>query len=339
MEIPFYRGSKPNLGDDLNDVLWCELLPKDVLEASGFVLVAIGSILTDEWLAPYRNAESRVLVLGTGTSYGRAPEPVAGWRVLAVRGPLTASVLGMPEKAVTDGAILLADSRVLVGAERNPTDTLFIPHHRSIRRTPWEAIASEAGMRFVSPQWPVGVALEAFSSARLVVTEAMHGAIIADALRIPWIPIAISPMVDEFKWRDWLGSINLEFSPVAVPAGDPRDLARYRRMSRVLDDYGVSGHANVPPSADEAFLRAHLERRFSPELRARILEADRGRRIHKVGVATRLPASAAYRRRAVRALRNAARAKPLLSNDNTHFMRLEQMRGAVGELIDLVRRG
>src|SRR5207237_10228278 len=70
-----------------------------------------------------------------------------------------------------------------------------------LRDRPWAQAAAEAGLTFVSPEWPVAQVFGYFARAQLVVTEAMHGAIIADALRIPWVPVKISPELDEFKWR------------------------------------------------------------------------------------------------------------------------------------------
>ena len=42
----------------------------------------------------------------------------------------------------------------------------------------------------------------------------MHGAIIADTLRIPWIPISTRPSINTFKWLDWCESMELEYSCV-----------------------------------------------------------------------------------------------------------------------------
>lgn len=339
MELFYYRGSKPNLGDDLNSELWPEILPPEVLAADGFVLVGFGSILSEQWLGRFRGSDQRLIILGTGTSYDVPPAPLRDWLVLAVRGPLTASVLGMPETSATDGAVLLADAPRLVGPARPRTDVVFVPHHRSIRSSPWSEIAEDAGMRFVSPQWPLRRVLDEFASARLVLAEAMHGAIIADTLRIPWIPLTISPVIDEFKWRDWLGSVGLEFQPVQIPAGDPRDLLRYDRMARVLANAGMSGHANIPPDASSERLRAFLAKRFAPELKAELLAADHGTLVDKARAGWRMPIRGRARSRTVDGLRRAAATAPFLSADSIHHDRLEQLREAVGHLCEVVLGG
>jgi succinoglycan biosynthesis protein ExoV len=54
----------------------------------------------------------------------------------------------------------------------------------------------------------------------------MHGAIIADALRIPWVPISAFNSRHEkdthsFKWADWCGSVDVEFEPLRLPPFRP----------------------------------------------------------------------------------------------------------------------
>ena len=53
--------------------------------------------------------------------------------------------------------------------------------------------------------------------SRLVLTESLHGAILADAFRIKWVPIRFSYRFLDFKWIDWCQSIRIEFAPVDLP--------------------------------------------------------------------------------------------------------------------------
>ena len=50
-----------------------------------------------------------------------------------------------------------------------------------------------------------------------MLTEALHGAIVADALRVPWIPIRLYDRYSEFKWRDWTESMHLPLNVHEVP--------------------------------------------------------------------------------------------------------------------------
>lgn len=327
MEICYYRDPKLNFGDDLNELVWPKILPQRLQEAEDVVIVGIGSILNEYMLGKYAGSNKRLIIVGSGTSYGVPPKHLASMNVLAVRGPFTAAVIGQPHTAVTDSAILLAALEIPATAVRRPEKILFMPHHRSLLSTPWEDIAAECGLTYVSPQQPVEKVLEQFSRARLVVTEAMHGAIVADTLRIPWIPVAISPAVEEFKWRDWTLSMQLPFKPQKLPAGTYSDLLRFQRMENALRDAGIRGYSNIEVNADEKSLQHYLDRRFSPSLVD--LSGLRPRRaVRLLGKALTI-ADAIPRQAAVKALSKAIKGEQFLSTDAIFQSRLDEMREIV----------
>ncbi|RZM32563.1 MAG: hypothetical protein EOP67_27045, partial [Sphingomonas sp.] len=203
MHIVYYKDAVGNFGDDLNELIWPRVLPDDVRSAPDTVLVGIGSLLDEARFRGVETVGKRVFVMGSGAAYGRLPDDSARWTYCAVRGPLTASVVGHPSAAVTDSAALLANLPDLVPRSARADEILFMPHHRTLVNSNWQAAAERAGMTFVDPQWTPDRILACYGRAKLVVTEAMHGAIVADTLRIPWIPVMISPEVSIFKWRDW----------------------------------------------------------------------------------------------------------------------------------------
>lgn len=334
MEVFYYRDPKRNFGDDLNAVLWPRIFSKEMYAVEDVVVVGIGSILTEGWLAPLAGTGKRIIILGSGTSYDVPPRAINTWSVQAVRGPLTASLIGMPEKAVTDGAILLAASK-LAPSGAPKTDIIFMPHHRSIRASNWKRIAAQAGLTFVSPQQPVEEILSAFSRAKLVVAEAMHAAIVADTLRIPWIPVTISPAIDEFKWRDWCASMNAPFNPTSVAAGHPLDHLRYARMARALRDAGIVGHRHLEGSMSREALQLYFARRFSSETRRALLDAGPGRL--RRAAETLKSNSATFEHDAVRTLEAAAQRTPYLSDDKIYDTRLNQMLDAVREAERIAR--
>jgi succinoglycan biosynthesis protein ExoV len=335
MEIFYYRDPKRNFGDDLNRVLWSHVLPRRMLEADDVVLIGIGSILSEEWAGRFSRSKKKVIVLGTGTSYDLPPSDMSDWSILAVRGPLTAAVIGMPEKAVTDGAILLADAPGLIGQPQQRNDIVFMPHYHSLRRwSHWESIAAAAGMRMVTPRQPVGDILKAFAKARLVVTEAMHGAIVADTLRIPWIPIVILPTVDEFKWRDWCQSMELPFAPQSLPAGSADDAMLYRKLNAILAQAGVAGHRHLEGTVERSDLLAYLARRYSPATKSALQAAAHDRLRRLIALPCRL-ADPRYQAKAQQALRRIAEGEPFLSSDPVFASRLQQMREAAREAASL----
>jgi hypothetical protein len=263
IEIVYYRDPALNFGDDLNAWIWDAVLPERVKASDKLVLVGIGSILTQERLGAYAGSARQVVVLGSGTSYGVPPADMSGWLIKAVRGPMTAAVVGEPQASVTDGAALLAAAPQLIGETQVRDKVLFMPHHRSLRGSRWAQAAALAGLEFVSPQETVPAILAKFARARLVVAEAMHGAIVADTLRIPWIPVAASPAVDEFKWRDWTRSLDLPFEPQLLAPSSAKERVRYRRLAGKLDTAGLGGFRTLARTEDRAALGDYLTARFA----------------------------------------------------------------------------
>ncbi|MEG3166314.1 hypothetical protein U1701_17130 [Sphingomonas sp. PB2P19] len=138
------------------------------------------------------------------------------WDVRFVRGPRSAAALNVP--AISDPALLI--SRYVT-----PTKTRkgigIVPYYRSSRRI-WQAVAAQMGARIISPRLAVDPFIEALSSCERVFCEAMHGAIFADALRIPWRPVSFQNALFEgethcFKWSDWAESVDLTFDPLVQP--------------------------------------------------------------------------------------------------------------------------
>lgn len=340
MEIFYYRDPKLNFGDDLNGVLWKHILSSELLEAEDVVLIGIGSILSQEWVGKFAGSKKKIIVLGSGTSYDLSPSNLSNWSVLAVRGPFTAAAIGMPDKAVTDGAILLADAPALIGSPQPRTDIIFMPHHRSIRTSPWKSIAESAGMRFVTPQQPVADVLAAFAQAKLVITEAMHGAIVADTLRIPWIPVIISPAVDEFKWRDWCTSMDLPFLPQALPAGAADDARHFGKIQSILVGSGVGGHRNLEGAVGRSDLEAYLRRRFAPTTKSALLKVVAEGRLRRLANRPYRLINPLHRAKAAQALRRIASGQAFLSHQSVFTAKLQQMREAVrsAESVVVLRR-
>jgi succinoglycan biosynthesis protein ExoV len=59
--------------------------------------------------------------------------------------------------------------------------------------------------------------LAQIQQTELLLAEAMHGAIVADALRVPWIAIRLYGNFLEFKWQDWTQSLKLPLKVTALP--------------------------------------------------------------------------------------------------------------------------
>ena len=216
MELFYFKGR--NFGDELNDWLWRELLGPDLDRRPDLTLSVIGTIISDKMPACRTWA-----VLGSGVGYRPPPADFGRnerWKVLAVRGPLTAEVLGLaPALAITDGAILLAAlSECSPVPESERKDVVYMPHLSARGVLAYAQACEQLGIRYLDPTVPSREAVQVLRHARLVIADAMHAAIVADTLRVPWVPVASSRQINSFKWLDWTMSMELEYEPVLLPA-------------------------------------------------------------------------------------------------------------------------
>ncbi len=207
MKLVFFRGKVPNFGDELNLHVWPALLPKGFLDDDESELfVGIGSIIGD-----HLPARSRKYVMGSGyAGYMGLPDVHDGsWDIRFVRGPNTAKTLGIdPDLSICDSAILLRAMELPEPDEQ--VGVAFMPHYESLERGNWAEACQSAGITLIDATDPVEKVLSQIAGARLLITEAMHGAIVADALRTPWIGARPIYGGHHKKWLDWAGALDID---------------------------------------------------------------------------------------------------------------------------------
>jgi succinoglycan biosynthesis protein ExoV len=213
MKLMYYRGRQPNFGDELNTYLWPRLFgPGFFDDDDREMFIGIGSIIGD-----YYPAAATKAVVGSGYG-GYTPLPTAldqSWRFHFVRGPRTAQLLGLgPEAAITDAAVLIRTVPTPPAAA--PAAVSFIPHFESLDRGNWRKACALAGIQLIDPTDPVDSVLAQIRGSGLVITEAMHGAIVADALRVPWTPVVPTVPTHRFKWLDWTESLGISYRPARI---------------------------------------------------------------------------------------------------------------------------
>ena len=208
MKLYYYRGETPNFGDELNPWLLPRVFPDFFDDDESELFLGIGSVLFDT-----HSAEARKIVFGSGFGgYTKVPILDDRWRIVCVRGPRTAKLLGLDESRVA------GDAAILTNLFRQkpialPGSISFMPHFQSIPRGHWKAACQLAGIRFIDPRNPVETILREIETSRVVISEAMHGAIVADALRVPWVPILPFDRTHWMKWHDWAEALDLNLTP------------------------------------------------------------------------------------------------------------------------------
>jgi succinoglycan biosynthesis protein ExoV len=295
MRLYVWRGTVRNFGDELNHLLWPSLLPGLVDDdepdpgpvgagpindrrcddgAAEDLFLGIGSVLDAR-----HAADRRKIVAGAGFGGYERPATLDGsWEIYWVRGPRTARQLGLPASfSLGDPASLLP---LVCPTSRSATGTIgFMPHFESLARGAWPEAAAAAGVTLIDPRGPPREILGQIAGCRVLLSEALHGVIVADAMRIPWV--ALTPLVatHRAKWLDWGDSLGLTIRFQALPASSPRE---------------------------------HVETTFTP--RRRITRAG----VARAGAwAERFDCRSIHLDHAVAALRQAADAPPQLSHSRT----------------------
>jgi succinoglycan biosynthesis protein ExoV len=210
----WFRGENgvANFGDELNQYIWPQLLPGAFDEDDGTQFVGIGTLLNDRL-----PAAARTIVFGAGVGYYGLPHNHETWTIYCVRGPLSARALGLSAgAAVTDPAALIVRLARNRGTAGPRWAHAFMPHWQS-EPAVWERLCADIGLGFIDPRWRPDDVLDALYRTDVLITEAMHGAIVADALRIPWIPVRTREAIKSFKWEDWCGSLALAYHPHDLP--------------------------------------------------------------------------------------------------------------------------
>lgn len=189
MELVFWRHPCSNFGDELNAWIWDELLPGWREASPGVNLFGVGTIL-QEGMTPQ---SGRMLVAGSGFGYNVAPaiRDTSIWDFRFVRGPRTARVLNLPSRdALIDPAALMPFSLSNNNIEKN-NKIVLVPHSYTDIYSPLSSkkISEDLNICYVFPRNDSHFVINQIASAKLVIAESLHAAIVADSFRVPWIAV------------------------------------------------------------------------------------------------------------------------------------------------------
>ncbi len=198
-----------NFGDDLNTLLWPRLFPDIQRLASEVTVFGIGTLL-DGRHAP----GAKKVVLGSGLGEHSCARRDKSWEFRWVRGPLTANAFGISsDQALGDAALLWPD--LLKHRVQKPSGPVgLIPHYRTWDSFDWDQVGALANMVVINPRQAPGKVIEDLRACSRVLAESLHGGICADALGVPWAPCILAHRFNEFKWKDWMATIQRPFEPL-----------------------------------------------------------------------------------------------------------------------------
>jgi len=158
-----------------------------------------------------------------------------------------------------------------------------------MERGHWREACALAGIKLVDPRRSVDVVLDEIAQSRMLITEAMHGAIVADALRVPWVPVRPIDRAHRDKWLDWTESLHIPYNPAALMPSSSREILT-RMTGRGSLGHRASALAGSPVlrGADRIVVHAAAAQlrklaRTEPQLSSdRVLDAATARMMHHV---------------------------------------------------------
>ena len=213
MKLLYYKPDKPNFGDDLNPWFWQRALGNSFSKIDGnddSLILGIGTLIND-----FLPKNRPIHILGSGAGYGtKIPSKSEYWKVHFVRGPLSAEAIQVDKSnAISDPAILLYEW--IEKKSKKEHNVSFMPHY-AIDSLKLRSAVESAGLFYISPSAKRDEIIDQVNSSERLVTSAMHGTILAEALRVPWHPVITSRDILPFKWKDFLLTVDLEYKPTQL---------------------------------------------------------------------------------------------------------------------------
>ncbi|TNJ43181.1 polysaccharide pyruvyl transferase family protein [Tamlana fucoidanivorans] len=221
MQLVYYKSKSGNFGDDLNIWMWPQIFGSDFLqEHQEIAFFGIGSILMeDSVFIEQANTCEKKVVFGTGIrSINENIKIDDSWHIFFLRGPYSSLKLkGNLDHYIADAAYfltLLPQYKSYINTPKKYKIS-FIPYFMSVDKVDWQKICDDLSWNLILPTDLNNVEefITEIAASEQIISEAMHGAMIADIVRVPWVRFRFyshlheGTMVSEWKWNDWLLSI------------------------------------------------------------------------------------------------------------------------------------
>ena len=214
MKLHYYKppDGSSNFGDELNRFIWNHYFPNFFDEDNTSVFFGIGTIMR---AAKKIYPDTAITIFGSG-AHASSQEMEPNFEVDFVRGPFSAKALGLDDtKWITDPAILTPKVFPMLGVKKRYKYS-YMPHF-SVANHYYKEVFESIGIHYIDPRDEVEDILERINATEVLLTEAMHGAILADAYRVPWLPVYSYSSLNHFKWKDWSESLGIQIRSNKIP--------------------------------------------------------------------------------------------------------------------------
>ena len=233
MKKIFIQVKGENAGDNLNKVLWDLLLPANKFLPGDEAVLGVGTFHNPVVPIGVR----KLHIFGSGSDLTNKIEWLKKFEcdIHFVRGPLTARDWNCKGKSLTDGALLLCQTSLRDLPNIKSKKVGYIPHHCSSNNANFQKICDSADIEFIDVRTKnIQKFISQVKSCDYIISEALHGAIVADIFRKPWVAIKSSGYINEHKWIDWCMSLNLSYAPKSIEPIMTRGIRDIVRLENIL---------------------------------------------------------------------------------------------------------
>ena len=215
MNLKYFKAPDfSNFGDELNPYIFNRLFG-DVFSFEKYREVdfyGAGTVI-DQRIS----SEKSTVFFGSGIRDVAMCYKTANWDVRFLRGPVSSNVLGFNgARFIADGAYcLLYDGSLLPARSSKRFRYSLMPHYRPRDKLNWKLIGQLTGVHIIDPRGEVVQVMQEIADSENLLSIALHGAIVADILRVPWQRIKMeaigseSSFISDLKWMDFLAAMKL----------------------------------------------------------------------------------------------------------------------------------
>ncbi len=210
MNLIYFKSDIGNFGDDLNPWLWSKIFGNFENYNSNVDFVGIGSILDNRI---FENKENKKIIFGSGVrDFDFSINEYENVDIRFVRGPISSRLTNAD--FITDAAYALRQVETQNVFKKYKIS--YIPYFRNFYNFNWKLFEKILGIHVINPCEDIEKVIGEIKSSETILTTAMHGAILADLFRIPWMRVKFTKngnetnLTSELKWNDWLMSVGLK---------------------------------------------------------------------------------------------------------------------------------
>ncbi len=196
----WWHVGRPNFGDDINPSYFEKISGRGMRFAADrrqLHILGVGSIL--------EMANAWSIVCGSGfLTRPRRPPPLPA-ALVAVRGELSRAAFDHADDVLVGDPLVLVDA--FIGRVEKRHSVGLVPHVRSIDE--WRA-RNTRGIHLVDPAGDPWEVVRDIASCDVVVSQSLHGLVVADALGVPnvWVASTDAKTGGPFKFEDYFSTLD-----------------------------------------------------------------------------------------------------------------------------------